>query len=85
VVGFEDVSRYKPDPEPINLVLSRLAIQPRETLMVGDSVADIESARTAGCWSCYATWGLPSVLQTSDTIQADLTTEAPEAILEFNL
>jgi pyrophosphatase PpaX len=85
VVGFEDVSRYKPDPEPLNLVLSRLAIQPRETLMVGDSVADIESARTAGCWSCYATWGLPSVLQTSDTIQADLTTEAPEAILEFNL
>jgi pyrophosphatase PpaX len=85
VVGFEDVSQYKPDPEPIIIALNNLTVQPREALMVGDSAADIESARAAGCWTCYATWGLPSALQTSDTIQADLTAEAPEAILEFNL
>lgn len=85
VVGFEDVSRYKPDPEPINLALNRLAVQPREALMVGDSIADIESARAAGCWSCYATWGISAKEQALNSIQADLTAKTPEALLEFKL
>jgi pyrophosphatase PpaX len=85
VVGFEDVSRYKPDPEPVNIAMNQLVVRSRETLMVGDSAADIESARTAGCWSCYATWGLPSTAKTRDSIQADFAAETPEAILEFKL
>ena len=85
IVGFEDVSRYKPDPESINLALSRLATQPRETLMVGDSAADIEAARNAGCWSCYATWGLPVAEQQLDSIQADFTAEIPKTLLELKL
>jgi pyrophosphatase PpaX len=85
VVGFEDVSRYKPDPEPVNTAMKKLVVRPRETLMVGDSSADIESARVAGCWSCYATWGLPSTAKTRNSIQADIIAETPEAILEFKL
>jgi pyrophosphatase PpaX len=85
VVGFEDVSRYKPDPEPINLALNRLAVRPREALMVGDSLADIESARAAGCWSCYATWGISAKEWALDNIQADITAKIPEVLLEFKL
>ena len=85
IVGFEDVTCHKPDPEGINLALSRLATQPRETLVVGDSAADIEAARAAGCWSCYATWGLPVAEQRLDSIQAHLVAEMPKALLELKL
>ena len=58
VVGFEDVARHKPDPEGVELALDRLGVLPKEALLVGDSAADIEAARAAGCPSCHATWGI---------------------------
>lgn len=59
VVGFEDVARPKPDPEGVELALNGLGVLPKDALMVGDSAADIEAARAAGCPSCHATWGIP--------------------------
>ena len=85
IVGFEDVSDHKPNPEGINLALSRLAASPGETLVVGDSAADIEAARAAGCWSCHATWGIPSVEYRLANIQADLVAETPEKLLEIEI
>ena len=58
VVGFEDVARHKPYPEGVELALERLGVLPEEALLVGDSAADIEAARAAGCPSCHATWGI---------------------------
>ena len=58
VVGFEDVSRYKPDPEGVELAFDRLGVLPEDAMLVGDSAADIEAARAAGCPSCHATWGV---------------------------
>ena len=58
VVGFEDVARHKPDPEGVALALNKLGVLPEEALFVGDSAADIEAARAAGCPSCHATWGI---------------------------
>ena len=58
VVGFEDVARHKPDPEGVELALDRLGVLPKDALLVGDSAADIEAARAAGCLSCHATWGI---------------------------
>lgn len=55
IVGFEDVRYSKPHPEGIRLALGTLETHPQETLMVGDSYADIEMALAAGCWSCLAT------------------------------
>ena len=83
IVGFEDVSRYKPEPDAVNLALRHLNKQPRETLMVGDSSADIEAATAAGCWSCYATWGLPAAEQGLGNTQAHFTAETPEALLKM--
>ena len=71
VVGFEDVARHKPDPEGVELALGRLGVLPKEALLVGDSAADIEAARAAGCPSCYATWG----------IQGDTVPPAPRRIM----
>ena len=58
VVGFEDVARHKPDPEGVELALDRLGVLPKDALLVGDSAADIDAARAAGCPSCHATWGI---------------------------
>jgi len=83
IVGFEDVNHHKPHPEGINLALSRLAATPSLTLVVGDSAADMEAAKAAGCWSCYATWGIPVAEQRLEAVQADLVAETPDVFLEL--
>ena len=48
IVGGEDVSQHKPDPESLLLALERLGVLPGEALYVGDSVTDAQAARRAG-------------------------------------
>ena len=48
IVGGEDVSEFKPDPESLNLALEKLVIPPEAVLYVGDSVVDAEAAMRAG-------------------------------------
>lgn len=43
-----DVTRGKPDPEGINLGLSRLKVKPGMALYVGDTPIDIQASRVAG-------------------------------------
>ena len=59
VIGFEDVSDPKPHPDGILKGVEQLDVIPERALVIGDTVADIEAARAAGCWSCLATWGIP--------------------------
>ena len=48
IVGGEDVSRLKPDPEGVLAAIGRLNGRKASTLYVGDSVIDAETARRAG-------------------------------------
>ena len=81
VVGFEDVTYHKPHPEAVHVALSRLGAAPEETLMVGDSRADIEAARRAGCWSCHAIWGISADQAGLGDEQADLVAKTPDILL----
>jgi len=83
VVGLEDVERPKPDPEGVRLALRRLSAHPQETFVVGDAATDIEAANAAGCWSCYATWGVPVEERATAKTKAHFTAESPEALLQF--
>lgn len=47
VVGGEDVKAFKPDPSGLLSALDRLSSTSRDTLYVGDSVTDAETARRA--------------------------------------
>ena len=47
IVGGEDVSRHKPDPEGLLAAIGRLGGSPSNTLYVGDSVTDAEAAKRA--------------------------------------
>jgi phosphoglycolate phosphatase len=48
VISGDSVTRKKPDAEPVLLAASRLGVAPREALVVGDSLNDVQSARAAG-------------------------------------
>ena len=48
VLGLEDVSRPKPDPEVVHKALRRFGAEAEEALFIGDSDKDILAARAAG-------------------------------------
>jgi pyrophosphatase PpaX len=48
VVTGDDVTNFKPHPEPVQLALSRLGKLPHETLFVGDSTMDMLAGHAAG-------------------------------------
>jgi HAD superfamily hydrolase (TIGR01509 family) len=57
LTGAEDVRAHKPAPEPLRRAMTALGVSPGETLMVGDTAADILGARAAGTASAAALWG----------------------------
>ena len=48
IVGGEDVSRHKPDPESLNLATRRLGLPREKLIYVGDSVTDAKTAKSSG-------------------------------------
>lgn len=57
VVGADDVTHAKPDPEPVMKTLMALDILASETLVVGDMPVDIMMGRCAGTRTCAVTYG----------------------------
>lgn len=47
----------KPDPRSTREVLQALEASPEETLLVGDSEIDMETAHAAGCYALGVSWG----------------------------
>lgn len=47
VVGGDTCARRKPDPQPLLFACESLHVPPSESLMVGDSVNDVQAARAA--------------------------------------
>jgi phosphoglycolate phosphatase-like HAD superfamily hydrolase len=79
-VGFEDVSKPKPHPEGLLRVLESLGVTPEQTLVVGDSPADILAAHSGGCWSCLAGWGVPADAREMAKATPDVVAEHPAAL-----
>jgi len=57
VVGFDETTRHKPDPEPVNVALSRLGVAANHAAFVGDSPHDIHAGNAAGVVTVAALWG----------------------------
>ena len=65
----EDVSKTKPDPEPMYLAAKRIQIQPEDCIYVGDQPRDIDGGRHAQMYTILAAYGyLP--LQHKDDLTA---------------
>jgi phosphoglycolate phosphatase len=59
VVGGDEAPR-KPDPGGVREIMARTGAAAEETLFVGDSRVDLETARRAGISAVAVTWGLDS-------------------------
>ncbi len=57
VLGADDVTKAKPDPEPVLLTLRKLGFNASRTLVVGDMPFDIMMGRGAGTKTCGVTYG----------------------------
>ena len=56
IIGLDDVTNTKPDPEPILLALERLGAAKEEALMIGDNFHDIEGGKNAGVRTAGVAW-----------------------------
>ena len=57
IIGGDDVSAGKPDPEAVNRTLELFGFKPEEAIMVGDTVFDIHMGINAGTHTCGVTYG----------------------------
>lgn len=74
VIGYRCEEDKKPDPRAAQRLAQSMGISPAQVALVGDSVADIRTARNAGMISVAVTWGYHNF----DVLRA----EAPDFFLE---
>ncbi len=49
VIAGDDVNKGKPNPEMITKACNLLNVKPQDTILVGDTQADVAAGRAAGC------------------------------------
>jgi phosphoglycolate phosphatase len=57
VLGEKKGSKRKPDPSAVWEILLALGLTPRDTIFMGDSEIDIETALAADCHALAVSWG----------------------------
>jgi pyrophosphatase PpaX len=57
IVGCDDVTNFKPHPEPVLKAIAELGVPREATVFVGDSRHDMECGRAAGVETAAVLWG----------------------------
>jgi phosphoglycolate phosphatase len=57
ILGGDSLKSKKPDPEGLLYLLDRFQCSPKQTLLVGDSLVDIEAGIGAGVFTCIVNYG----------------------------
>ena len=57
-VGESEATPKKPDPTAARRIMDAFAIPENETIYIGDSSVDLDTARNAGVDSAWVSWGL---------------------------
>lgn len=57
VLGADDVTNGKPDPEAVITTLEKFGFRPEEAIVVGDTEFDIKMGINAGTKTCAVTYG----------------------------
>jgi phosphoglycolate phosphatase len=82
VLGGDSLPQRKPDPAPVLNAMRACDISPVETVMVGDSPADILSGKAAGVFTC----GISSGFRSREELQAaesDVIVDRFQDLLEY--
>lgn len=56
VIGLDDVTKAKPDPEPVQKALDALGSRAEEAIMIGDNYHDILAGKNAGTKTAGVAW-----------------------------
>ena len=57
LAATDEVEHPKPAPDLALLLMERLGARPEETVVIGDTVFDLQMGRAAGCRTVGVTWG----------------------------
>jgi len=57
IYGGDSFPVKKPDPLGLHTLMKETGANPEETVMIGDSQVDVETARNAGAWSILCAFG----------------------------
>lgn len=82
IYGGNTFAEKKPDPKGILTMRDEAAVDLADTLMVGDSRVDIETARNAGVASCGVTWGFQP--ETFEAVPPDFLIDRPAELLALS-
>jgi len=75
IYGGNSFATKKPDPEGLLALMKEADATPEETVMIGDSQVDVQTARNAGAWCIGCTFGLaPGSLE---LIPPDILVDSP--------
>lgn len=66
VIGADDVSKGKPDPQPVIKILEKFALNADNAIVVGDTTFDIHMGKNAGTLTCGVTYGNGNIKEVSD-------------------
>lgn len=81
VYGGDSFSAKKPDPVGVRTLIEEANVPAAETLLVGDSSVDVETARNAGVRSCGVAWGFQP--DSFSLHPPDLLIENPAELVEY--
>lgn len=58
IISAQDITKSKPDPEPVIKAVKKASVDFNEAIMIGDSPYDIESGNNAGTKTALVNWTL---------------------------
>lgn len=82
-VGHEHVQRLKPQPDGIHFIMKKLQFSQEDTMMVGDSEADIVAGKAAGVATALVTWGATTHKSDIERLAADRVLNHPEELISL--
>ncbi|HEX4769337.1 MAG TPA: HAD-IA family hydrolase [Bryobacteraceae bacterium] len=79
VYGGDSLSAKKPNPLGIHLLQQETGTEANQTLMIGDSSVDVQTASNAGVKACGVTWGFQP--ETFEQYPPDFLVHHPQEIV----
>ncbi len=81
IYGGDSFPAKKPDPMGLLALMKEMRMEPGETMMVGDSGVDIQTARHAAVKACGVAWGFqPGAFETD---KPDILIQHPAELMNF--
>jgi phosphoglycolate phosphatase len=73
IYGGDSFPLKKPDPMGLRTIMEEAGARSEETLMIGDSKVDMQTARNAGAWSlgCHFGFGPQNLMETPPDVTVD--------------